>query len=270
MHLHFSRALLLTLTLALVPGFAAATELPGSAAFVEAADAVIAAQGKVGLTPPPPVTDARVQTLLARTANIDAIFGNVQLSPEDIKQVMGLCEKTTQAFTAYALADIGSVRPANGEGPGAVQSRALELANRNAVTYQDAIVPMIAFTIRCSTRMLPLMTEFMMKLPAGERTPVRMAGLREMRTSFAGMLTGAIGTASQTGISVQNRHLAVSVVAEVAVTVAAALSVADRKAIQQTAIHVRAQAATADQSSLDAIARAFADERCEGLCTVGG
>jgi hypothetical protein len=271
--MHYLRpkpALLLTL-LVLAPGFATATELPGGPAFIQAADAVIAAQGEAGATPPPPVTDPRVQTLLARAANVDAIFGNVKLTAADLGPVMDLCGKTNQITMGYALANIVSLKPPAGQtaDPEALKPRVIELGNRNAVAYQDVIIPMGAFSTRCMMRALPLLTEFMRTLPAEQRTPVRMGGLRQMRGGVANMMVGAITSSIQTGVSAANRHLALSAAADVASTFAAALPVADRKAIQQTAVRVRPSAAAADQPSLDAIARAFADERCEGLCALG-
>lgn len=268
-HRRSTRAFLLILSL--VPGFAAATELPGGAAFLQAADAVIAAQGQADVTPPPPVSDPRVQILLARAANIDAIFGNVKLTAADMGPVMDLCGKTNQISMGYALANFVSLKPPAGQAvdPEAIKPRVIELGNRNAVTYQDAIIPMSAFGARCMMRALPLLTEFMKTLPAEQLTPVRMGGLRQMRGGVANMMVGAITTSVQTGMSATNRHLAVSAAADAASTLATILPVADRKVIQQAAIRVRASAAAADQPSLDTIARAFADERCEGLCALG-
>lgn len=270
-HLRPKRALLLTLVLVLAPGLAAATELPGGPAFLKAADDVIAAQGEAGVSPPPPITDPRVQTLLARAANIEAIFGNVKLTAADLGPVMDLCGKTNQITVGYALANIASLKPPAGQtaDPEALKPRVIELQSRNVIAYQDAIVPMGAFSARCMMRALPLLTEFMRTLPAEQRTPVRMGGLRQMRGGVANMMVGAITSSIQTGISAANRHLAVSAAADVASTFAAILPVADRKVIQQTAGRVRPSAAAADQPSLDTIARAFADERCEGLCALG-
>jgi hypothetical protein len=260
----------LVLTLAVMPGFAMATELPGGAAFVQAADAVIAAQGEAGVTPPPPVTDGRVQALLAKMTNIDAVFGTVPLTVADLGPVMGMCGKAGQISMGYALADVASLKAQAGQSaaPETIGPRLIELGNRNTVTYQAAIIPMLAFSTRCMMRALPLMTQFMNTLPIDQRTPIRMGGLRRMRGGIANMMAGAITTAIEPGISAENRHLAASAGADVASTFAAAMPVADRKPIQQAAIRTRALAAAADQSSLDAIARAFADERCEGLCAI--
>src|ERR1700754_1453378 len=100
------RALLLTSALALLPGFAAATDLPGGASFVQAADAVIAAQGQAGVTSPPPVTDPRVKALLDKAADIDAIFGKVPLTVADLGPVMDMCGKANQITVAYGLANV--------------------------------------------------------------------------------------------------------------------------------------------------------------------
>jgi hypothetical protein len=234
---------------------------------MQAADAVFDADRLPGITPPPLVMDTRVQTLLSRAANIDAIFGDVTLTPADIEPVMTLCGKTDRVTVIYVMADVGLLKPPAGPGQDASRSRLIELQkSRNYVTYQDVIVPMLAFNVRCTARVLPLVTEAMTKLPAGQRTPDRMSELRRMRAGVSSTMRGAIIATGETDMSAGNRHLLVGAAADTVATFVALMPVADRKAIEQAAIHAKVMAATADQTSLDIIARAFADERCEGLC----
>lgn len=258
------------LPLGLVAPFAVmATELPGGAAYIKAADAVIAAQGQAGQTPPPPASDPRVQALLVQVSDIDAVFGHATLTAADMEPVMELCGRSNRIAVGYTLANIVSLKLPPGQSADTLPTRVAELGSRNTVVYQDIVMPLLAFSARCSARMMPLMVDFFTHLPAEQRTPIRMGGLRQMRKGLAGAIAGAVATTSQEGISPQNRHLAASAAADVAPTFAAIMPVADRKVLQQVAIHGKALAAPADQASLERVAHAFADEQCEGLCLSG-
>jgi len=265
-HPQATRALLLTLLSMLAPGMASATDLPGGAAFMQAADAVIAADRLPAITPPPLAMDTRVQALLSRAANIDSIFGDVSLTAADILPVMNLCGKTDSVIVNYTMAGVGLLNPPAGQEFEVIRPQREALQAQNYVTYQDIITPLLAFNMRCTARVLPVVTAVMVNLPAQERTSSRIGAVSRMRAGVTRTMTGAIIATGEADMSASNRHLLVSAAAETAGTFASLMPLAERKAIQQAAMHARAQATAADQTSLDAIAHAFADDRCEGLC----
>lgn len=243
---------------------ATAAQFPQATAFSKAADSVIAAMGTPGQTAPPPVSDQRVQALL-HEADVDAVFRGSSLTPSDLGAVSDLCGKANHVQTGYLLANFTSIK-SSGVPLAELQTHTRDLAVRNSVTYQDVIAPMFAFGIRCNALVMPLLTEFFVKLPADQRTPVRLSGLAQMRNGAIAEMTGAIASTHQQGLSPRNHRVVISAAAATAPAYVYALPVVERKKILQAAVMAKAGASADDQASLDILIRALADERCEGLC----
>lgn len=245
-----------------------ATDLPGADAFTQAVDALAAGQGTPGVTPPLPLSDPRVQRVLS-LATDQGVFGNAPLTAADMKPVMDLCGKAAQVSVPYSMAGIASLKPLVPQGPSVYQPRVLELTIRNGHTYQDLLLPMLAFSAYCAGHELPLLGEYMQRLPASERTPVRLGGLRQMRMGATAMVTSAILMAADKTLSPTNRKLALVAMADNAPPMAAAMTVAERAPIAEAANQAAAGSEPAFRSLLETIAKAYDDKKCTALCAYG-
>lgn len=269
MRFFLCRSAALTL-LFIVPVLSSAADLPGAVAFNRAADAVIAASGEPGKGTPLPISDPRVQTLLA-VSDFDAVFGDAPLTVSDIPQISDICGKANRIQVTYGLANLASAMPSNPNNAPMkeLQRRLIALENHNTITYQDVTIPMRAFAMRCLAREMPLLAAFFKALPQEQRTPVRLGGLAQMRLGIAQELIGAIViTEEHDELSPKNRHIALAAAAAAAPNLTAALQMPERSRIVAFATSAKATAATDDQAALEAIIKAVADEHCEGLCQI--
>lgn len=249
-------------------GPAGATDLPGADAFLRAADAVASAQGTPGVDPPLPETDPRVRKVLA-LATPQATFGEARLTSEDIPKLLDVCSKAVKVSVAYSMAGLVSLKPLFAQGQDVYLPRFMELASRNAQAFQNVIVPLTAFGAYCSGRSLPLLTEFMQRLPASERTPVRIDGIRQARKGAANMIVGAVVTTGDPSISVANRKLMLVAAAENAAAIATFMTVASRAPVLEATRRALEHSAPENRPLLATIAKSFADTSCTGGCALG-
>ncbi|MGF6495255.1 hypothetical protein ABIE56_003454 [Luteibacter sp. 621] len=269
MRAHRLKRTLLIALVASTPWMAAhADELPGATAYSRATDALIAALGEPGKGPVPPASDPKVRAALA-SASMDAVFGHSAAQTAELRTTMQLCTKASQIEVTYIFADAASLAAAHPNASPADQQNAMvTLANRNAETYQDVIVPMIDFGARCTARAMPLLTDFFLKLPADQRTPIRLGGLAQARNGLLNMMMGAIAMTQQQGLSETNRRRVLAAAVAAAPAFVPVLVLADRKKIV-TAASAAHPLTAEDQASLTALIKAFSDDRCEGLCPIG-
>src|SRR5690606_22186355 len=119
------------------------------------------------------ISDPRVQELLS-TVDFDAVFGTVPLTVADAQQINDICGKSNRIQMTYGLANLASSMPANPNvaPTDKLQHRLIALWNRNVITYQDVVIPVQAFTMRCQARSIPLLADTFKALPPEQRTPV--------------------------------------------------------------------------------------------------
>lgn len=249
-------------------GLAQATDLPGVDAFIQAADVVSAAQGTPGVDPPLPESDPRVRKVLA-LATDQAVFGKARLGAEDIPKLLDVCSKAVKVSVAYSMAGLVSLKPLFAQGPAVYQPRYVELVTRNAQIYQNVIIPLTAFGAYCNGRSLPLLTDFTQHLPASERTPVRMDGMRQARKGAANMIVAAVVMTDDPSVSAANRRLMLVAAADNAAAIATFMTVASRAPVLEATRRALEHSALENRPLLDTIAKSFADTSCTGGCALG-
>lgn len=72
---------------------------------------------------------------------------------------------------------------------------------RNSVTYQDELVPLLDFQMRCLGKAIPFMETLASSAPPGALNSEAMAGLRQMREGLQMTYMGLTTTGVQPGIT---------------------------------------------------------------------
>jgi len=265
-------SLCLTLLVAGTSAVHAATPLKGVPAFNQTADALLAVIDPHYRGTPPPPNDPRVRAFLAKTHD-KAILGDGDLSDADGTELSALCQKASDIQTGYVNATVGLLDGSNGSQTAAREThrRLVDLLNHNAMVYQDVIVPLTIFDLRCAARLLAASNDeaALDRLPAEEKTPDAMISLTETRRAFQVLAVSAIGMLGQKGVSLENRESALAAVAETSASFAPTLTLPERKAVVVAATTARTSATTAQVAKLDQVIATFSDTRCRGLCRLG-
>lgn len=242
-----------------------ATALPGADALIRAADVVVADPGSVGREPPMPVSDPRVRTLLA-AASDKAVFGDAVLTREDASRLHDICSAPVKASMLYTLAGMSELKPLTTGDPVVLQRRAAEIMQRNWVAYQDVLLPLSSFGLRCMARSVRVLSDVVAVLPAGERTPVRTDGLRQFRRGGATAMIAAVQASVAQEFSRQNQRMALEAASASAVAIASAMSLKDRMQVSAAIASVIDKGRPEDRPLYETLRSAFADGQCTGLC----
>lgn len=243
----------------------AAARLPGADALIRAADAVVADPGSVGREPPIPLSDPRVQALLA-AASDKAVFGDAVLTGEDASRLSGICAAPMKVSMSYTMAGLSELKPLVSGDPGVLQHRAAEIMQRNWVTYQDVLFPLSSFGIRCMARSVRVLSDVVVALPDNERTPVRMAGLRQFRQGGAMIMIAAVQASVTTEVSRVNRRMALEAASDGAAAIASVMTLQERARVGAVITSVFERAAVEDRPLYEKLQGTFADRQCAVLC----
>ena len=148
-----------------------------------------------------------------------------------------------------------------------IAGRVRQIQMANATRYQDELISLLALNMRCQAMHLPWLTEFMSSLPASERTPIRLDGIRQMRQGMLTMILGSVVTLTEFSTSLENRRRMSDALIRYVDAYSAVMTRADRQSglVYLTAIspHVFPE----HQATCQIVEAALTRSACEGLCT---
>ena len=247
-----------------------ATAQPVSQAQVFA-DGVAVLKTKLGpqkeFREPPAETDAEALRAWADVRSSMAVFGTPAFPVRDYETFETVCIPLGEISVQIQMAGAQKLAPMKDKPDEAMkQLRTLMLAN--SVKHQDAILILLSANVKCMGSHLPFFERFWDALPADQKTPVRMDGLRQMRTGAANTFTGLAITGVDPGMRLANRDFAIRSAASNVPAYARIMSLALRRALLQTLTSSAPGLAARYPQEYKAIARALSDQTCVALCVI--
>ncbi|MDP1630458.1 MAG: hypothetical protein Q8L66_03450 [Caulobacter sp.] len=138
----------------------------------------------------------------------------------------------------------------------------------NAGKYQDELALSLRFTAFCMARLVEPMAAFWQGLPEGQRTQVRLDGLREARKGMTGIYLGLVMTQVDSGERPANRALLMEALLSNNDRLAQALTPADRKRVLDAIVRYLPAATGATRTDLIRLRDELAALPCLQLCAL--
>ncbi|QDE39165.1 hypothetical protein FIV34_08105 [Luteibacter pinisoli] len=229
-----------------------AQTMPGSAAFIQRADVVIAAQGESGQ--PLPVSDPRVQALIV-VASDHAVYGDVPLTGQDVPRVAEVALRSASLLRTYML----DTSPA----PGSPDPQEQPLTNMRR--YQDVIFPLMTLSVYSGAHSLSAMELALASMPESQR-PGAMPGLRQVRQGMAQMLAGVLRLPPDSVLTPAHRAALLAAASETAPVVASSLTLKQREDVFRMAFRATRVNPSDERDMFEKIEHAFESKECVGLC----
>ena len=149
-----------------------------------------------------------------------------------------------------------------------MQAQIVALTARNVLTFQDQLRELQPFLLRCLSKEIRPMSEFVASLKPAEFTNVRRQGLIQARSGLLQMYAGALQAATDTRYSEKYRLGLLAAMAENSDSFASAIELPVRKQLHE-AVRIAATKATGSYKlHLDRIAGSLSNEACDGLCAI--
>lgn len=234
-------------------------------------EALVSAAVAKGETPRK--SDPVARSLLAVLSDEDRKFGTPEFQAD--VSTMDICSAANKTAVQYMMFGLEAEFRARGvDLKNAPPSQAvlrdilLRLMARNVETYQEEMLPVSFFGVHCMAKTLPAVEAFVIALPPEQMTPVRLDGLRQLRTGVAGIIVGTVQMSLETGGGIHD-SLIQKVRADLPtdlVVLAHVLTPAER---QSTLTQVRTLGGRSDsklQDVFEIVRQALSDPACEGLC----
>lgn len=198
-------------------------------------EAMAEAQGRLtarikaaGLGAPPPLLSNADDAKLLRTA-LD-LHGLRPVTVATLGDGLASCDVSNRYNVALAF--IGSRQNEfKGTPPEEAAALLLKRSTTNLVKHQDEMALALRFSAACMARLVKPAADFWAALPEGQRTQVRLEGLRRMRDGMSGVYTGIIITQGDPGIREANRLLLLDVLLDYNTSLAQGLSPEGRRKV---------------------------------------
>jgi len=186
---------------------------------------------------------------------------------DDMSAVMDLCDLANRAHVKLMLFGTSSSFD-----PKLTQKEQLAQLmpriNQNTVEFQAELSGLQPFAIRCLGLSIPLLEEFMRKLPPEQFTPVSRDGLVKMRWGYAEMLRGMFMSITETKYSTKYRDAVVKALAEASPRLASTLTLEQRATLQETYMRALQETPLDVAPDILRIGEALRSKECKGLCAL--
>lgn len=219
-----------------------------------------------------PTVQDKDAVALIRTLSDDHRFLDSQnYTVQNFLTLTRLCQRASEASVYYIKFD-----PVRATGPNenltALPAPKPEQANSNIRMYQDEIVPLMIFNLRCLTKAVPLVSQFYEGLKPDQRSPQYVQGTRLNREGcfsvFMSNLSLVAAAAAGPAITEANAAAFARSLADTARILAPDFTLAERQKILQTAKAAEAAAPTRNKVELDKVVEAMSKTDCQGVCTL--
>lgn len=249
---------------------AAGTELQKYFAAAEKFEALKAEANKKNEMPR--LRDKEVAETLAVLSNKSGTFGTPAFPMNAEAMDRDLCGAANKAQAAYSMNILGidalyaEKKFPLKDDPETISRVMDELIKRNTIAYQDELFPLLAFGDDCLAATVPLLTEFMTKLPPEQFTPIRRQALVKFRDGVSSMALGALADLNAPGLSEPNRSLQLKAVLRDLPVLSGVLPLKARAQLKAAVEAALPSVPKAHQAEGAAMATILDDPKCEGLC----
>jgi hypothetical protein len=147
-------------------------------------------------------------------------------------------------------------------------ARLMPLINQNTFDFQAELTTLQPFAVRCLGLSIPLLEEFVRKLPPEQFTAVRRDGLMKLRNGYLRMLAGMFMTISEPRYDAKYRGAVVKAIADATPALAATLTLEQRAHLRETFMRALKNAPLDIATDILPIGEALESKQCTGLCAL--
>ena len=245
---------------------AAQTPAPAQTDYMEAGARMeqrIAQQSAMGDMPR--IAEPETQALLDILSDRQRFLDSQTYAASNLGQLMEICGQANRVTMAYVLSGFKDRID-----PKATQEQIVRQMIRtmeeNTLSFQQELEQLHPFLMRCLATQIPPMAGFMATLPPQELTPVRLAGLKQLRGGLLSSYIGHLQSINNPAYRVSYRKQLLRAMAENSHLFASALQLQARQQIVDAAGNSLAEAPTEDRTDIEAIIVSMRDVSCTGLC----
>jgi hypothetical protein len=185
----------------------------------------------------------------------------------EMESLLDTCDVANKASVSLMLFNLkaGLDPSAN---PQQTQAAVIKLANENVVAFQDELREIQPFLLRCLSKQVEPMTQFIATLKPAELTDIRRQGLVGARKGLLQIYTGALQAANDPRYREDYRLALLGALAETSAHFARILELPARKELRDATRVTGSKSAAAYKPQLTRIADSLSNEACEGLCRI--
>ena len=213
----------------------------------------------------PRISEPETRALLDVLSDSHRFLQSQTYDGANIGQLMDICGQANRLSMAYALTGLKEHLPP--------QASAEEIARQmgtvmetNIVAFQQELERLHPFLLRCLATQIQPLTAFTAALPPEELTPIRLAGLNQLRGGLVNSYSGNLMSIGNQALQPSYRTQVVRAMAESSSLFASALQLPARQQIADAARVILADAPLDNHADIETIIKAMSDPDCTGLC----
>ncbi len=220
----------------------------------------------------PRLSDKQAAETLAILSNKSGSFGSASFPMNEEAMDQDLCGAVNKVQAAYSMSILGidalyeEKKFPLKDDPDNVSQIFDELMSRNTIKYQDELFPLLAFGDDCLAASVPLLTDFMARLPPEQMTQTRRQAIAKFRENMNSMALGALGNLRDPNLSEQNKTLQLKAVLRNLPVLSSVLPLKAREQLNGAVEAALPSVPKAHQAEGAALAKILTDPKCEGLC----
>ena len=213
----------------------------------------------------PRITEPETRALLEVLSDSDRFLESQVYDAGNIGQLMEICGQANRVSMAYALSGLKEhVAPqATAED---ISRQMVSLMEANIMSFPQELERLHPFLLRCLATQIQPLTAFMADLPPQELTPVRLAGLNQLRGGLVNSYAGNLSSIGNQALAPSYRRRVLRAMAESSAIFASALQLPTRQQIVKAATAILADAPADSRPDIETIIKAMSDPDCTGLC----
>ncbi|MEG1679221.1 MAG: hypothetical protein RR326_03935, partial [Stenotrophomonas sp.] len=180
----------------------------------------------------------------------------------ELMEICGQANRVTMAYALFGLKDRIDPKAAQEQ----IVLQMIRTMEENTLSFQQELEQLHPFLMRCLATQIEPMTGFMATLSPQELTPVRLAGLKQLRGGLLNSYIGHLQSAGNQAYRVSYRKQLLRVMAENSHLFASALQPQARQQIVDAAGNSLGEAPLESRADIEAIIVSMRDVNCTGLC----
>lgn len=217
----------------------------------------------------PRLSDSTAAPLFATLSDRQRFLEKPQFTMADVGPLIDMCNSITAITMGYLKAPVVAApsEPGGGTPPPAMLSPNATVMN-NSVTYQDELVPLLDFQMRCLGQAIPFMETLASSAPPGALNSEAMAGLRQMRQGLQMTYMGLTTTGVQPGITDRSKTVLYDGIMSVTPNFAMSMDIPTRSQILLSMQTLKAALPEPYNAQIRRIMEQIAVAPCGRLCSL--
>ncbi len=243
------------------PAGAAADGIAGSAAELDAALARAFASVTERLSRAGAIAgfqDPAMRADLAVIERVTMLVGSPTLPADDLNAFTARCAPPAILLRSFVTDGVSGLAP----------DRVGPAVEGNMVRFQSDVAMLVDVGARCSAAYMPALADFWAALPVDDRTPVRRAGIQQMRGGFIQTLAGSAALVVDQRVSRANRTRLATMLSVVIGDIARQMPLTQRAELRAGLAPLVARFPAEHADSGARLLAALASRECVELCMV--